>query len=238
MTSKKPKARQNNTISAPCHATQRKRNTRSLPSRLVSSRLPPFHRLPPSILHSRRPNRHAPPRAASFSSEKTISKTPALHHLLAAPPPLPSAPTQFATSRSTTLRRAVRSLLPVHVASSQRRGFLTVVLQHGHHERAEYNLSVPWASAVASPSGAGDDAIAGVLQPWGGNNSDTPRLKLNSVEKGVVVASSELMTADEFESRSLRTRGRKRNLVDLRIWPQQSRAVATVMLNGMVRSLQ
>jgi hypothetical protein len=89
------------------------------------------------------------------------------------------------------------------------------VLQHGHHERAEYNLSVPWASAVASPSGAGDDAIAGVLQPWGGNNSDTPRLKLNSVEKGVVVASSELMTADEFESRSLRTRGRKRNLVAL-----------------------
>jgi hypothetical protein len=232
MTSKKPKARQNKTISAPCHATQ---TQHALPP--VSSRLPPFHRLPPSILHSRRPNRHAPPRAASFSSEKTISKTPALHHLLA-PPPLPSTPTQFATSRSTTLRRAVRSLLPVHVASSQRRGFLTVVLQHGHHERAEYKLSVPWASAVASPSGAGDDAIAGVLQPWGGNNSDTPRLKLNSVEKGVVVASSELMTADEFESRSLRTRGRKRNLVDLRIWPQQSRAVATVMLNGMVRSLQ
>jgi hypothetical protein len=135
------------------------------------------------------------------------------------------------------LRRAIG--LPAaagRAASSRWRGFLTVSfdLEDGKHERAEFKLSVPWGSASASPSG---DAIERAVSSEG-CKVDTSRLTMNSMGKGGVIASSVLMTATNFDAskaRSRRGRGRQMNLVDIHIWPQESRAAATLMRkNGTI----
>uniref|UniRef100_A0A0E0EG67 non-specific serine/threonine protein kinase n=1 Tax=Oryza meridionalis TaxID=40149 RepID=A0A0E0EG67_9ORYZ len=129
------------------------------------------------------------------------------------------------------LRRAIGLPAAAGLAASSRwRGFLTVSfdLEDGKHERAEFKLSVPWGSASASPSG---DAIERAVSSEG-CKVDTSRLTMNSMGKGGVIASSVLMTATNFDAskaRSRRGRGRQMNLVDIHIWPQESRAAATLM---------
>uniref|UniRef100_A0A0E0I5N7 non-specific serine/threonine protein kinase n=1 Tax=Oryza nivara TaxID=4536 RepID=A0A0E0I5N7_ORYNI len=150
------------------------------------------------------------------------SSSPRKPHRL---PPLHSPPD------AAMLRRAIG--LPAaagRAASSRWRGFLTVSfdLEDGKHERAEFKLSVPWGSASASPSG---DAIERAVSSEG-CKVDTSRLTMNSMGKGGVIASSVLMTATNFDAskaRSRRGRGRQMNLVDIHIWPQESRAAATLM---------
>ncbi|BAT03200.1 Os07g0676400, partial [Oryza sativa Japonica Group] len=150
------------------------------------------------------------------------SSSPRKPHRL---PPLHSPPD------AAMLRRAIG--LPAaagRAASSRWRGFLTVSfdLEDGKHERAEFKLSVPWGSTSASPSG---DAIERAVSSEG-CKVDTSRLTMNSMGKGGVIASSVLMTATNFDAskaRSRRGRGRQMNLVDIHIWPQESRAAATLM---------
>nr|BAC10076.1 hypothetical protein [Oryza sativa Japonica Group] len=156
------------------------------------------------------------------------SSSPRKPHRL---PPLHSPPD------AAMLRRAIG--LPAaagRAASSRWRGFLTVSfdLEDGKHERAEFKLSVPWGSTSASPSG---DAIERAVSSEG-CKVDTSRLTMNSMGKGGVIASSVLMTATNFDAskaRSRRGRGRQMNLVDIHIWPQESRAAATLMRKNKSR---
>uniref|UniRef100_A0A0A9DQK5 Similar to 65 kD protein kinase n=1 Tax=Arundo donax TaxID=35708 RepID=A0A0A9DQK5_ARUDO len=158
--------------------------------------------------------------SSSFAERCTPPRLsfPSHHH-----PSLPLVTTHW----QTMLRRAISSL-PGHVASSQRRGYLTLILQNGT-QKVQYNLAVAWKSAAASPSN-----IVRVLPPQGGK-ADAARVTLNSVEGETVIASADLMPAATFHSKSSCGRGREKSLVDIFVWPNQSRACATIMRrNGLL----
>ncbi|TVU28294.1 hypothetical protein EJB05_19805, partial [Eragrostis curvula] len=119
------------------------------------------------------------------------------------------------------LRRSI-SAFSGHVAPSQRRGYLTVVVQSGAL-KAECRLSVAWKTAASSTP-----SIVQVV-PSRRGEADASHVTVNSVGAGGVLASAELVPAALFQSKQAPRRGREKIMLDLMIWPDQSRACVTIL---------